>query len=41
MIFTMTSPVAWAYYLFLGIVEVALAALIVWYAWSWPGQGAT
>ena len=41
MIFTMTNPGAWAYYLFLGIVEVALTVLIVWYAWNWPRQGAT
>jgi len=39
MLFTMTSPGAWAYYIFLGIVEVALTVLIVWYAWSWPKQG--
>jgi hypothetical protein len=25
---------------FLGIVEVALTALIVWYAWNWPKQEA-
>jgi len=25
-----------AYYIFLGIVEVVLTALIVWYAWKWP-----
>ena len=24
------------YYIFLGIVEVVLTALIVWYAWKWP-----
>ncbi len=34
-----TMPGAWAYYIFLGIVEVALTVLIVWYAWSWPKQG--
>ncbi len=27
-----------AYYIFLGIVEVVLTALIVWYAWKWPKQ---
>ena len=31
-----TGP--WAYYIFLGIVEVILTALIVWYAWKWPKQ---
>ena len=39
MLYTMTWPGAWAYYIFLGIVEVALTVLIVWYAWSWPKQG--
>ncbi len=34
-----TMPGAWAFYIFLGIVEVALTVLIVWYAWSWPKQG--
>jgi hypothetical protein len=28
----------WAYYIFLGIVEVVLTALIIWYAWNWPKQ---
>ncbi len=36
---TMTMPGVWAYYIFLGIVEVTLTVLIVWYAWSWPKQG--
>jgi len=27
---------AWAFYIFYGIVEVTLTALIVWYAWKWP-----
>ena len=31
----------WAFYIFLGIVEVVLTALIVWYAWTWPKQEAT
>jgi hypothetical protein len=29
-----------AYYIFLGIVEVVLTALVVWYAWKWPKQEA-
>jgi hypothetical protein len=29
---------AWAYYLFLGIVEIVLKVLIIWYAWNWPRQ---
>ena len=28
----------WAYFVFLSVVEVALAGLIAWYAWRWPGQ---
>jgi len=40
MLFTMTSPGAWAYYIFLGIIEVALTVLIVWYAWTWSKFGA-
>ena len=31
----------WAFHIFLGIVEVVLTALIVWYAWNWPKQEAT
>jgi len=37
MLITMTMG-PWAYYIFLGIVEVVLTALIVWYAWKWPKQ---
>ena len=34
-----TMPGAWAFYLFLGSVDVLLTGLIVWYAWTWPRQG--
>ena len=34
-IMLVTMPGAWAFYLFLGVVEVILTVLIVWYAWSW------
>lgn len=27
---------AWNFYIFLGLVEVALTSMIVWYAWKWP-----
>lgn len=37
-IMLITMPGAWAFYVFLGIVEVALTAIIVWTAWSWPRQ---
>ncbi len=26
----------WYYYIFLGVLEVTLTSLIVWYAWTWP-----
>jgi hypothetical protein len=35
----MTMPGEWAFYIFLGVVEIVLTALIVWYAWNWPKQG--
>ena len=41
MLITMLLPGAWAYYIFLGIVEVVLTALIVWHAWKWPTQEAS
>jgi hypothetical protein len=28
----------WAYFYFLSVVEIALLALIIWYAWTWPGR---
>lgn len=37
----LTMPGAWAFYLFLGSVDVILTALIVWYAWTWPRREAT
>lgn len=37
-IMLITMPGAWAFYKFLGVVEVVLTALIVWYAWSWSRQ---
>ena len=27
---------SWAFYVFFGVIEVALTGLIVWYAWMWP-----
>jgi hypothetical protein len=36
-----TMPGAWAFYLFLGSVDVLLTSLIVWYAWNWPAREAT
>ena len=37
-IILLTMPGAWAFYIFLGIVEAVLTALIVWYAWTWPSS---
>lgn len=37
----LTMPGAWAFYLFLGSVDVILTSLIVWYAWTWPKREAT
>ena len=34
-----TMQGAWAFYLFLGTVDIVLTLLIVWYAWRWPVQG--
>ena len=34
-----TMPDAWAFYIVLSIVEVALQLLIIWYAWTWPRRG--
>ena len=31
----------WAFYIFYGVIEIALTGLVVWYAWSWPKQKAT
>ena len=40
-IILITMPGAWAFYIFLGAVEAVLTALIAWYAWNWPRQGAS
>jgi hypothetical protein len=26
----------WHFYIFFGLLEIALTALVVWYAWTWP-----
>ena len=31
----------WKFYIFFGIIEVALTGLVVWYAWNWPRQEGT
>ena len=30
----------WAFYVVLGIIEIVLTSLIVWYAWKWPAAKA-
>ena len=32
----LTMSGAWAFYLFLGTVDMILTLLIAWYAWTWP-----
>ena len=39
-ILIMVTAEAWAYYVYLGVVESLLTLLIVWYAWKWPRQPA-
>ncbi len=34
----LTMPGAWSFYILLGVVEIALGILTVWYAWRWPRQ---
>ena len=40
-IMVITMPGAWMFYIVLGVIEVALTVLIVWYAWKWPRQTAS
>ena len=28
----------WAFYIFFGVIEIALTGSVVWYAWHWPKQ---
>lgn len=37
----LTMPGAWSFYLLLGVIEIALGLLTLWYAWSWPRQGSS
>jgi hypothetical protein len=32
---------SWYFYIFFGLVEIALTISIVWYAWTWPRHSAT
>ena len=40
-VMALTMPGAWCFYMLLGVVEIAVGLLTVWYAWSWPRQGGT
>jgi hypothetical protein len=31
---------SWAFYIFYGVIEIALTGLVVWYAWNWPAKKA-
>lgn len=33
-----TMPGAWSFYILLGIIEIAIGLLTIWYAWTWPRQ---
>lgn len=35
-----TLPGAWAFYVFMSAVEIALKLCVLWYAWRWPRQAA-
>ncbi|WP_266172020.1 DUF6326 family protein [Dyella subtropica] len=39
-IMLISMPGAWMFYIFLGIIEIALSLLIAWYALRWPRQQA-
>lgn len=30
---------AWTFYQLLGVIEICLTLLVLWYAWTWPRQG--
>ena len=27
---------SWHFYIFFGLIEITLTALVIWYAWTWP-----
>lgn len=37
-VMALTMPGAWNFYVLLGIVEIVLGLLTVWYAWRWPRE---
>jgi len=40
-IMLLTMPGAWSFYILLGVIEIALGVLTIWYAWHWPRQSVT
>jgi len=40
-VMALTMPGTWSFYMLLGVIEIAVGLLTVWYAWSWPRQGNT
>jgi hypothetical protein len=32
---------AWVFYIFYGVIEITLTALVVWYSWTWPRREST
>ena len=35
-IILITASGSWPFFIYLGVFEVALTGLVVWYAWKWP-----
>lgn len=35
-IMLITMPGAWDFYILMGLIEIVLTVLIIWYAWTWP-----
>ena len=40
-VMALTMPGTWSFYMLLGVIEIAVGLLTVWYAWSWPRQSGT
>lgn len=39
-IMVLAIPDSWHFYVLLGLIEIVLTLLIIWYAWTWPKQPA-
>ncbi len=40
-VMALTMPGAWSFYQLLGVIEIGVGLLTVWYAWNWPRQDHT